>query len=59
MQEGVVGDAIPNFARAYDGTPAPKKETLLGEIAVWVISMFQSIASDEHGVEPSLFPIQW
>ena len=54
-----MGDAIPNFARAYDGTPAPKKETLLGEIAVWVISMFQSIASDEHGVEPSLFPIQW
>ena len=30
---------IPKFARAYHGSPAPTRQTLLGEIAVLVISI--------------------
>ena len=36
--------------------PPPTRRTLLGEIAALVISMFQQITRDEHGVESSVFP---
>ena len=38
--------------RAYGYMNTPKRQALLGELAVFVTTMFPSLANDEHGVEP-------
>ena len=55
---GVVGDVIPAFARAYRHANTPKRQTLPGEVAVSVTTIFSCLANEENSVEPSVFPIQ-